>query len=82
MASESRQEVVEADKVYRRADHRGLWILAGHRLSGLDVCLYENLLDMTGAIITLKRNASKTRPYWDFRIDKLHGPFGRPNSGY
>jgi hypothetical protein len=75
MDSMDREEVFEGSKVYRRADHRGIWILAGHRSRGLDVCLYEELLDMTGSIVTLKRDTSKTRPLWEFHIDNLNGPF-------
>jgi hypothetical protein len=77
MDSLDREEVFEGSKVYRRADHRGIWILAGHRSRGLDVCLYEGLLDLTGSIFTLQRDTSKTRPHWELYIDNLNGPFHR-----
>lgn len=79
MSSESREEVVEVEKVCQR-DDRGLCILAGHRLTGLDVCLHENLLDMTGAITTLKRKCIKDatvlgfshrQPEWSFSKTQL-----------
>jgi hypothetical protein len=75
MDSMDREEVFKGSKVYRRADYRGIWILVGYRLRGLDVCLYEELLDMIGLIIILKRDILKTRPLWEFYIDNLNGPF-------
>ncbi|ERF70325.1 hypothetical protein EPUS_09369 [Endocarpon pusillum Z07020] len=77
MHSMDREEIFEGSKVYRRANHRGIWILAGHRSRGLDACLYAGLLDMTGSILTLKRDTSKVRPHWELHIDNLDGPFRR-----
>jgi hypothetical protein len=75
MDSTVREEVFEGSKIYRRADHRGIWILAGHRSKGLDVCLNEGLLDMDGSIVILKRDASRVRPYWEVYMDNFNGPF-------
>jgi hypothetical protein len=75
--STTREEVFEVGKIYRRADHRGIWILAGHRTSGLDVCLHKGLLDMNGSIVSLKRDKSEPRPYWELRIDNFDGPVYR-----
>ncbi|KIW36636.1 uncharacterized protein PV06_11148 [Exophiala oligosperma] len=72
-----REEIFEGSKIYRRADHHGIWILAGHRLWGLDVCSTEGLLDINGLGVTLKRDVSRTRPHWDFCMDNFNGSFRR-----
>ena len=81
MDSMEREEVFEGSRVYRRADHRGIWILAGDRTRGLDVCLNEVLTGMDGSMVTLKRDASKTRPHWEFHVDNFNGPFRRRVEG-
>ena len=58
-----REEVFEGGTVYRRADHRGIWILEGDRSRGLNVCLKEGLSDMNGSIVALQRDTSRTRPH-------------------
>ena len=73
----NREEIMEGSKVYRRLDHRGIWILAGHRSRGLDVGLYDELMDMTGSILTLRRETSNLRPHYELHIDKLKDPFGK-----
>jgi hypothetical protein len=77
MDSTFREEIIEGSKVYQRADHRGIWVLAGHRSRGLNVCLYKELLDMDGLVLTLKRDTSKTQPYWELHIKDSDGSFRR-----
>lgn len=73
----NREEIIEGSKVYRRVDHRGIWILAGHRSRGLDVCLYKDLTDMTGSNFKVTRDASMSRPHWELHVDNLNGPFSK-----
>ena len=74
----NREEIIEGAKVYRRNAQRGIWNLAGHRLRGLDVCLYRELADTHGSFLTLKRNTSIPQSYWEFHIDNLNVAFGAP----
>jgi hypothetical protein len=77
MDSTDREEIFKGNKVYQRADHRRIWVLAGHRLRGLNVYLYKELLDMNGLILTLKRDILKTQPYWELYINDSDSPFSR-----
>lgn len=69
------EEDFEGSKIYRRPEHHGTRVLVGHRSSGLDVCLGEELSNVDGSIVSLKRDTSNPRPYWEFRIDNFNSPF-------
>ena len=74
----SRDEIIEADRVYRRHDRNGIWNLEGPRLRGLNACLYRELADTHGPFLTLTRDISIPRSHRVFKIENLDVPFGAP----
>lgn len=72
------EEIIEGDRVYRRANHQGIWALRGHRLRGLDVILSESF-SAHGSLVTLKRSEGRSQSIWTVEIDNLIGPFRNHN---
>ncbi len=67
-------EVHEGSRVYRQADHDGIWALRGHRLYGLDVVLAASP-GHNGSLVVLERNEEISPLVWEVLIDDLAGPF-------
>lgn len=78
LADDMKWDEISEGRCYRKEIHDGRWALKGRRLDGLDVQLLERVGAM-GSIVTVKRDETKPRMLWEFRIDNLEDPFRKHN---